>query len=405
MARLTLKAIRALERPGMYADEPTLYLRVAPGGSKSWVQRLTIYGQRRSIGLGGLALMTLSEAREMALENRRLVLRGGDPRAEKRARRQAVLRAAALPTFAEASEKAIEAESGNWRGGMDSPTCEQWRRSFALRALPAFGRSGIDEINREHIAAMLGEIWKSKPETARKLLRRVRTVFQWALARRFIDSDPTDHVKALLGKQPRSKGKFRALPYRETSEALKAIEGCEAGEAAKLFVRFAILTATRSGEARQADWAEVDFDTQTWEIPAERMKTNTVHRVPLSAPALEVLKRAKVLDDGAGLIFPAPRGRGRPLHIMTGTQILRAAGLDTRCTVHGFRSSFRDWCAETGKSREVAEAALSHAVPGVEGRYLRTDLVDPRRRLMDQWAQFAAGGESAQVVELRSHAS
>ena len=140
MARLTLKAIRALERPGMYADEPTLYLRVAPGGSKSWVQRLTIYGQRRSIGLGGLALMTLSEAREMALENRRLVLRGGDPRAEKRARRQAVQRAATLPSFAEASEKAIEAESGNWRGGMGQPNLRAMAALFCL-ARPASFRA------------------------------------------------------------------------------------------------------------------------------------------------------------------------------------------------------------------------------------------------------------------------
>ena len=198
---------------------------------------------------------------------------------------------------------------------------------------------------------------------------------------------------------PAVKAYFRALPYGEVSGALERVEASGASAAAKLCFRFLILTAARSGEARGATWAEIDLDALEWRIPAERMKGGREHRVPLSDAARDVLARAWLLEDGSGLVFPSPSRAGRPLSDMTLMKILRDRGLAERATVHGFRSAFRDWCAETGKPREVAEAALAHTVSGVEGAYFRSDLLARRRALMDQWAAFLAGTEP-KVVRL-----
>ena len=198
---------------------------------------------------------------------------------------------------------------------------------------------------------------------------------------------------------PFDKAHFRALPSQEVAAALETVDGSKASKAAKLCLRFLILTAARSGEARGATWAEVDFEATEWRIPGERMKGGREHRVPLSDAAVAVLERARGLDDGSGLVFPSPLRPGRPLSPMTLTKILRDRGLADRATVHGFRSAFRDWCAETGKPREVAEAALAHTVGGVEGAYFRSDLYARRRVLIDQWAAFLTGTE-AKVVRL-----
>ena len=169
----------------------------------------------------------------------------------------------------------------------------------------------------------------------------------------------------------------------------------------KLCLRFLILTAARSGEVRGATWAEIDLEAREWRVPGERMKGGREHRVPPSDAARDVLARARGLEDGSGLAFPSPTRTGRPLSNMTLTKILRDQGLADRATVHGFRSAFRDWCAETGKPREIAEAALAHRVGGVEGAYFRSDLYARRRVLMDQWAAFLTGAE-AKVVTFRA---
>ena len=168
--------------------------------------------------------------------------------------------------------------------------------------------------------------------------------------------------------------------------------------AAKACLRFVVLTACRSGEARLATWDEVDVETGMWRVPASRMKSGAEHRVALSDAALAVLETVRPLRDRSGLVFPSPTRPGRTLSDMTLTKVLRDTGLAGRATVHGFRSSFRDWCADTGKPREIAEAALAHTVGGVEGAYFRSDLFERRRRLMDQWAQYVTGGRGAKVV-------
>ena len=208
-------------------------------------------------------------------------------------------------------------------------------------------------------------------------------------------------IEGALPAMPAVKAHFRALPYYEVAAALETVDGSKASKAAKLCLRFLILTGARAGEVRSATWAEVDFEAREWRIPGERMKGGREHRVPLSDAALAVLERVRGVDDLSGLIFPSPLRPGRPLSPMTLTKILRDRGRADRATVHGFRSTFRDWCAETGKPREIAEAALAHTVGGVEGAYFRSDLLARRRVLVNQWAAFLTGDE-AKVVKFRA---
>ena len=225
-------------------------------------------------------------------------------------------------------------------------------------------------------------------------------VLRWCQALGYIESNPAgEGIDGALPSMPKLKAHHRALPYHEVRAALDTVEATGASMAAKLCLRFVVLTAARSGEARGASWGEIDMDARTWTIPGERMKAGAGHRVPLSDAVVDVLEHARMLDNESGLIFPSPMKRGRPLSDMTLTKVLRDTGLAERCTVHGFRSSFRDWCAETGKPREVAEAALAHTVGGVEGAYFRSDLFQRRRVLMDQWAAYLTG-ESAKVVSI-----
>ena len=387
--RLTVAKAKSLTTPGMYRADPTLYLRVAPSGAKSWIQRLTIDGRRHDLGLGGFPLISIAEAREQAFENRRKVRAGSNPLAEKRR--------ATVPTFAEAAEKRIVAERPNWRG----PKSERdWRACFNNYVFPQFGAIPVDQVEREDVLRALTPIWTTMPETARRIRGRIRKVFEWAQAHRYIRDNPAgEAINGALPTIRASQQHFRALPVAELPKALKMVRESPASLSARLCLELVVLTAARSGEARNATWAEVDTEARDWRIPGSRMKGGREHRVPLSDAALSVLEHARALDDGSGLVFPSPLRAGRPLSDMTLTKILRDRGLAERATVHGFRSAFRDWCAETGKPREIAEAALAHTVGGVEGAYFRSDLFARRRALMDQWAEFLTE-TGAKVVRL-----
>lgn len=387
--KLTVKKVRAINEPGLYGDGGTLFLRVAPGGSKQWVQRLTIGGKRHDLGLGGCGLVTLAEAREAAFENRRLARRGGDPLAAKRKAR--------VPVFREAAWRTHEALRPRWRS---KKAAANWIRQLEMHAFKRIGGTRVDRIGREDVLAVLTPIWSAKPEMARRVRRNIRATLQWCQAHGFVEFNAAgEGIEGALPRMPAVKSHLRALPYRELPEALDTIASSQASSAAKLGLRLLILTAARSGEVRGATWLEMDLDARLWRIPGERMKTGTEHRVPLSDSALSVLERARVLDDGSGLVFPSPVRAGRQMSDMTLTKVLRYTGLAEHATVHGFRSSFRDWCADTGKPRELAEAALAHTVGGVEGAYFRSDLFERRRRLMGEWATYLAG-EDAKIVAL-----
>ena len=236
--------------------------------------------------------------------------------------------------------------------------------------------------------------------TAHRLQQRKRAALRWCWAHGYVEQNAAGkEIEGALPAMPAVKEHFRALPYHEVAAAFETVNGSKASKVAKLCLRFLILTAARSGEARGATWVEVDSEAREWRIPGERIKGGAGHRVPLSDAALTALERARALDDGSGLVFPSPLRSGRPLSNMTLTKILRNQGLAARATVHGFRSTFRDWCAETGRPREIAEAALAHTVRGVEGAYFRSDLLARRRVLMDQWAAFLTAAQD-KVVRL-----
>lgn len=390
MGKLTAAKIRKISWPGLHGDGGTLYLRLSPnGGSKSWVQRVTIKGKRCDIGLGGWPVVSLAEAREAAFENRRLIHKGGDPLAEKRR--------AKAPTFREAAERTFEASRPRWRSAKVE---KSWMQQLRKHAFPVLGHLRVDRIERQDVLRVLVPLWTVKPETARKLRMRIRTTLKWAQAVGFIDDNPAGAaIDGALPAQPSVKEHLRALPYREVAAALKIVEASRASLAAKLCLSFVVLTAARSGEARGATWTEIDLEAGEWRIPATRMKAGAEHRVPLVDAALAVLEPAQQLRDGSDLVFPSPKKAGQPLSDMTLTKILRTTGLAERTTVHGFRSSFRNWCADTGKPREIAEAALAHAVGGVEGAYFRSDLFERRRVLMAQWTEYLSGG-GAKVVRV-----
>ena len=378
--KLTVKKVRAIRMPGLYGDGNTLFLRVAPGGSKQWVQRLVIHGRRRDIGLGGCNWVTLAEAREAAWENRRVARRGGDPLEAKRKSK--------IPLFREAAQQTFETLRPRWR---NEKVASNWMQQLERHAFKRLGDLPVDRIGREDVLAVLTPIWSTKPETARRVRRCIKATLQWCQAHGLIDVNYAgEAIDGALPRMAAVKAHLRALPYRELPAALQSIEASGATSSARLALRFLILTAARSGEVRGATWTEIDIKARVWRIPSERMKAGAEHRVPLTDSALEVLERARNLGGGSDFVFPSPQRRGSVLSDATLTKALRSLGLAGQATVHGFRSSFRDWCADTGKPRELAEAALAHAVGGVEGAYFRSDLFERRRELMDDWAEYLA---------------
>lgn len=388
---LTAAEIKSVKREGIYRAGPTLYLRIAPGGSKSWVQRLTIDRKRHDIGLGGYPQVSLAHARKLASQNRELAWAGGDPLAVKRKSK--------LPTFKQAAEKVFEANRGRWRS---EKTARNWEQGMNKYILPVIGKLRIDEIGRTEVLRILTPIWTTKPEIARKQRNRIRAVLSWCQAHGYIEHNVAgEMIDGALPPMPAVKEHYRALPYQEVPVALETVDASSSSLACKLCFRFLVLTAARSGEARGATWSEIDFEKREWRIPASRMKTGTEHRVPLSGEALAVLEQAQILRDGSDLLFPSSVKGGRPLSNMTMTKILRDNGLAARTTAHGFRSSFRDWAGEcTNTAHAVMELSLAHKVgSAVEQAYARSDLLAKRRRLMEQWAAYITGAD-VEVVQL-----
>ena len=393
MGRLTVAMVRSLAKPGRYGDGrgSTLYLVIAPGGSKAWVQRVTINGKRHDIGLGGWPLTSLKEARERAFANRKLARDGGDPLAAKRR--------ASVPTFEQAARRTFEANRARWRG---AKTAANWAGSMARYAYPVFGDQRVDQIGRDDVLRVLTPIWSSKHALAVKVRGRIRATLAWAQAHGYVEHNAAgEGIDGALPKMAAVKTHHRALDYREIEEALDTIEASTAGLSARACLRFVVLTASRSGEARGASWDEVDLDAREWRIPAARMKGGAEHRVPLSDAAVAVIEAVEPLRRSSGLLFPSPSRPGKSLSDMTLTKVLRGCGLADRTTVHGLRSTFRTWASErTSVPHAVMEMALAHQVgSSVERSYARSDLFEKRRELMNTWARYATG-DRAKVVRL-----
>ena len=367
MGKLTAAKVKFIKKPGRYGDGGTLYLNVAPGGSKSWVQRLTIDGRRHDMGLGAYPVVSLAMARCQAVDNRTAVAAGRDPLAEKRR--------ASIPIFRQAAKQTFEALRPRWRNGKHT---KNWMQAMENRVFPVIGDMPVDRVCREDVLRILTPIWAKQPETARKLRQKIRVTLRWCQAHGFIEHNVAgDAIDGALPTMPAVKAHFRALPYREVSEALKIVEASKASMAVKLCFRFLVLTAVRSGEARLAQWNEIDLDARLWTIPASRMKQGREHRQPLSDQAIAVLESIQVLRDGSGLVFPSPARKGNPLSDMSLTKVLRDNGLADLATIHGFRSSFRTWASEcTNAAHAAMELCLAHAVgSSVEQAYARSDLL------------------------------
>lgn len=369
-------------KQGRHQDGDGLMLYVQASGAKSWVVRLQGQGRRRDYGLGSLKDVTLAEARERATEYRKLVRAGADP-IELKQRRLA--ESVQFPTFELAARKAFEEQKKGWRNKKHRA---QWLKSLETFVFPKFGATRIDMVNASIVREALLPIWLEKPETARRVKQRICAVLDWAYSNDFRDSEaPVRAINKGLPKQPRRDRHFAAMPYEHLPELMK---GLAAGKGVgSLALRFLILSAARSGEVRGARWSEIDFKKKVWTVPAERMKARREHNVPLPAYSLEILKTAKMLPriGDADLIFPGLLGK--PLSDMTLAKALSSAGV-RNATVHGMRSSFRDWAAEkTSFSGDVAEAALAHTIKNqVEAAYRRTNFLDKRRTLMHAWGVF-----------------
>ena len=387
MHRLTVARIKALSAPGRYGDGATLYLFITPGGTKSWVQRVTIAGRRSDIGLGAFPTISLAKARQLAAANRALIAEGGDPLEAKRK--------AAVPTFQEAAEKTFEANKTRWRS---AKATANWMQQLEKYAFPILGRMRVDQLGREHLLRVLTPIWAAKPETGRKVRQRIRATLAWAQAHGFVEHNlAADAISGALPVQKAVQAHFRSLPYQGVASALEIIASSGAGDAAKLCLRWVILTATRSGEARGARWSEIDIEAKEWRIPAERMKSAIDHVVPLSDAAIAVLDEAEKLREvRSELVFPSPAKPGKALSDATLTKVLRTVGLADRATVHGFRATFRTWASErTSTPHAVMEAALAHRVPdSTERAYSRSDYRKRRRALMQRWGEYVAANDA-----------
>ena len=381
---LSATRVKALKEPGRYSDGGGLHLYISNAGRKSWVLRITIDGRRRDIGLGGYPSVSLASAREKATENRAAVADGRDPLAEKHA--------PAMPTFREAACAVHEANKPRWRNARHIAS---WMQTLERHAMPTLSNIPLDRIARSDVLGVLSPIWPTRPETARRVRQRMRTIFRWAMAHGFMETNPAgEAIDGALPPMPKVKAHLRALPYQEVGDALKTVEESQASIPARLCFQFLVLMAARSGEARGAAWDEIDLRDQVWRIPSERMKAGMEHRVPLSRQALELLGRASALRDETGLVFPSPLKRGAPLSDMTLTKVLRSAGLAERATVHGFRSSFKNWTLEqTDTPWAVSESALAHTLGNsTEQAYARSDLFERRRGLMQLWADYLTDG-------------
>ncbi len=363
---------------GRHGDGNGLYLYVQRTGTRSWVQRLVIRGRSRELGLGSVHLVSLAEAREQALANRKLARAGGDPLADKR-------RIQAVPTFAEAAAAVVEQKQAGWRNPRQTI---DWLHSLERYVLPNIGSRPVSEVSSADLLAVLTPIWHVKADTARRVRQRIGAVLEWAVAMEHRPDNPCDRIGPVLGPQRDVVRHMRALPHRDVAAALEKVRASRSTRAVKLSFEFLVVTAARSGEVRLARWDEFDVARRVWTIPAERMKMNREHRVPLSMRALEVLAAARSLGDGNPLVFP--NRLGNPVRDTFLSQLLK--DLAVAAVPHGFRSSFRDWAAEeTDHPREVIEAALAHVVRSkVEAAYARSDLFERRRRLMDEWAAYLA---------------
>jgi integrase len=397
MGKLTAAAART-RVPGKYRDGHGLMLHVVSAEKRYWVFRYEREGKERAMSLGSADVIGLAEARELHIEARAQLAKGIDPLAERE--RAKAMRAKAV-TFASAAERYVDAHHAGWRGRNE----QLWRSSLAQHVLPVFGHKPVADITTEDVLAALRPIWVDKNPTAAILRSRLEAVLSFARARSWRAGenparwrDNLDHLLPAKGRVHQVEHRA-ALPWAEAPGLFAQLAA--SSDLASRCLALVMLTCVRSGEARLAVWDEIDVDAAVWTIPAPRMKTGREHRVPLSEPALDLLRELAELRTSK-LVFEG-HTRGRPLGETSLRRLLRRLGYGA-CSVHGLRSTFAQWCQDTGKPADLCEAALAHQTGNAVRRvYARSDVLEPRRELMQAWAAFL-NRRPADVVPLRASA-
>lgn len=414
--KLTDLKVKALNRDGRYGDGGGLWLQVRVASkkdeppNKSWIFRYAMAGRQRQLGLGPYPRVGLKDARDKALDAARQVLAGRDPIGEKRAQKVAKAVASAAMTFKGVAELYLSAHESTWRNEKHR---WQWRQTLEAHVYPAFGAWPVQDVDTGAVMRVLEPIWREKPETATRLRGRIETVLDYATARGWRSGDNParwrGHISSLL--PARSKvakvEHHAALPWAEIGPFLHRVADQD-GTAAKALL-FLVLTAARTTEALEARWREFDLRAKVWTVPPERMKAGKEHRVPLAPAAIALLEALSASQprNPDSFVFPGARA-GKGLSNTSMIMLLRRMGRG-ELTVHGFRSTFRDWVGEgTNFSRELAEAALAHAIRDkTEASYSRGDALEKRRRLMEAWAMFCLTAEAStgDVVPIRQVAA
>ncbi|WP_341826637.1 tyrosine-type recombinase/integrase [Burkholderia gladioli] len=387
--RLKVMQVTHTKKPGLYSDGGGLYLQVTKNLVKSWLFRYMRAGVRRGMGLGPVHTVTLAEAREKAYACRRMLIEGIDPLEAKKAKHQADRRERMKSLlFRDCANQYIEAHRKSWK---NEKHAAQWGSTIETYANPIIGNLMVTEIDTDEIMRVLEPIWAEKTETATRLRGRIESILAWATVRGFRTGlNPArwkGHLDHLLAKPSRLRktNHHAALPYAEAAAFMKMLRQQE-GNAA-LALQLVILTASRTNEVIAARKSEFDLPSKIWIIPAERMKARREHRVPLSTTAVALL--TPLINTGTSeFVFPASK-ENRHLSNMAMLQLLKRMQRED-LTVHGFRSTFKDWARETTDyAREVSEAALAHIIGDqTEAAYARGDLFTKRARLMQEWADY-----------------
>lgn len=372
-----INRIMADGKEGVFGDGHGLYLRLRGNcTSGQWIQILRVDGKRTERGLGGYPIVSLDEAREVAFDNRRAVKHGKNPWIEKQTIKPKV------PTFADGLDAVIANKRPTWKGDRNE---HQWRASIKEYASSLLDKR-VDEIRTKDVLDCLEPIWHEKHVTAGRVKFRINAVMKWAKVKGYRQDNPAADVGDVLETVKREANHHEALPYADLPAAFgKIINNDDSYVGTNLALQFLILTATRSAEVREARWCEIDFKKRIWTIPASRMKAKREHVVPLSEAARKVLDAAYDEFGTDGLIFPSVNNKTQTNWYFHA--LLKQCGIDA--TLHGFRSSFRDWSAEHGYARDIAEAALAHKIRDkTEAAYYRTDFLEKRRKMMKKWGKF-----------------
>jgi integrase len=394
-SKLTARKVESA-KPGKYSDGGNLYLVVSETGSRKWVLRFTWRGKAKEMGLGSAANVALADAREKAANARRKITQGLNPIEERK-------RDGGIPSFGEMADSVREALSAGFRNEKHKA---QWQSTLDTYAAPLRAKP-IDSILTDDVLAVLKAIWTTKPETASRLRGRIEKILDAAKAKGFRDGENParwrGHLDHLLPKPSKlQRGHHAAMPYEDVAGFMGELLQREAMAARAL--EFCILTAARSGEVLGLRWSEIDLDKALWTVPAERMKAGRVHRVPLCDRAVAILKQ--LAETCANEFVFAGQKPGKPLSNMAMEMMLRRMKIEA-ATVHGFRSSFRDWAGnESSFPREVVETALAHVIGDkAEQAYRRSDALKKRRLLMEQWAAFCEPGRSGRVVRFAARSA